>query len=52
MLHEPIYIPKKKTLILNQIEPIIAWKIRIFKMGNQPPKKKMYIDWKNKGATS
>jgi len=41
MLHGPIYIQtkKKRTLILNQIEPIIAWKIGIPKMGSQPPKK-------------
>jgi hypothetical protein len=47
MLHGPIYIQKKKkkkkkTLIINQIEPRIAWKIGISKMGNQPPEK-IYI---------
>jgi hypothetical protein len=40
MLQGPIYINKiKRTLILNQIEPGIAWKIGISKMGSQPPKK-------------
>jgi hypothetical protein len=41
MLHGPIYIQakKKRTLTLNQIEPKIAWKIGILKMGSQPPKK-------------